>query len=482
MAKPDFFIDMHCHPSLRSMNSNAHPNKQALWESSKNPEINTPIGRWARMQTSDIEKSSQSNLYAYSSNNTKVIVDAMYPVEKGWYNFRKFPKFLVGNKSFEETLQVSTGIEYSRLQALINNPSYVDELQLIYEYLFNNQGPSPDGKHEYELVSSFDDIVKLHSAKPNALAVILSIEGAHALGAGSPVTQNMSLKKQKAYLTDNIKRIKSWDHTPITINLAHHFWNELAGHSKSMKAPMHLVFNQNIGLDKGITELGWHVIEELLSRSNGKRILVDVKHMSVTSRLEYYEFIRRNNFINSDNKIPIVCGHAATNGYKTIRNSVRVPDTNHKLSGSYLNNWSINLSREEINLIHSSGGRIGIMLDKGILGSPTTFKRIDAIKDPEVQKNSYCKLICDNIFNVVEAIGTPEGWNTPMLASDFDGLISHVNRYNNATKLPLLQKDLVEYLEASDYRKDVWFGLKPSEMIYRFMTGNAYDFLKLNFI
>ena len=220
MAKPDFFIDMHCHPSLRSMNSNAHPNKQALWESSKNPEINTPIGRWARMQTSDIEKSSQSNLYAYSSNNTKVIVDAMYPVEKGWYNFRKFPKFLVGNKSFEETLQVSTGIEYSRLQALINNPSYVDELQLIYEYLFNNQGPSPDGKHEYELVSSFDDIVKLHSAKPNALAVILSIEGAHALGAGSPVTQNMSLKKQKAYLTDNIKRIKSWDHTPITINAA----------------------------------------------------------------------------------------------------------------------------------------------------------------------------------------------------------------------------------------------------------------------
>ena len=63
-----------------------------------------------------------------------------------------------------------------------------------------------------------------------------------------------------------------------------------------MKPPVNALLNQNRGMDKGLTELGRHVLRELLSRENGKRIIIDTKHMSVQSRKEYYGFVRNYNY------------------------------------------------------------------------------------------------------------------------------------------------------------------------------------------
>jgi hypothetical protein len=45
------------------------------------------------------------------------------------------------------------------------------------------------------------------------------------------------------------------------------------------------------------------VLRSLLSRENGKRILIDTKHMSLTARKEYYEFVRNYNAINPNDMI-----------------------------------------------------------------------------------------------------------------------------------------------------------------------------------
>ncbi len=478
----DFFVDFHCHPSLRGLNTGYDKSKEGLWLKTQNPHFDSAISRWVRMKTPDLSKESQSNLYAYAKNKTRVIVDAMYPVEKGWYNFRKFPSYIVGKKSIEEILRVATGISEKRLRALIGKTDYFEELQEIYDYLIDNQGSCIDGEYAYKIVRNYQELKSTLEKDDHTLAVIISIEGGHALGAGSPNDLNQPFDIHKKKLIQNIGTIKDWQFPPFFINLSHHYWNQLSGHARSLKTPINLVFNQNKGIDLGITKLGWVVIEELLSNGNGKRVLIDTKHMSVMARKEYYRFIARNNRINSNNKIPIICGHAGVNGYKTINNSVRDADNGTKLKRGYFNNWSINLSREEINIIHQSGGIIGIMLDKGLLGSPATNLKIESSVDSSSISRQYCKLICDNLFEIIKSINHHSAWDVPVLASDFDGLINHIPGYNNAGKLPDLESDLITFLKSSKYQEQYWYGMSPETLVNRFMKENALNFLEKNFI
>jgi microsomal dipeptidase-like Zn-dependent dipeptidase len=47
---------------------------------------------------------------------------------------------------------------------------------------------------------------------------------------------------------------------------------------------------------------------------------------------------------------------------------------------------------------------------------------------------------------VINAVKDKSAWEVPVLGSDFDGVINHVEFYNDASKLPDLQKDLVQQI------------------------------------
>jgi len=480
MHNKDFFIDIHTHPTLRAYNTPILQGQRNHWEKTYNQMEDTPISRWARLKTKDTAKVSQANLYAYAEGNTRVIFDSLYPVEKGFLNFRKMPVMVMGQEKIDQVLRTATGIDHHQLKLLRNRRDYFQELLSQYAFLHKGQGISPDGKHAYKLVRNYTELEEVLKADDHTIAVVVTVEGAHAFDCGLPRVKGEKLLSKKA-LSEHISIVKSWDYPPFFVNLAHHFYNDLCGQTRSFKAIISAAYNQKKGLNKGITELGWHAIHEMLATDNGPRILLDIKHMSVRARREYYRFLETYNRLHPSNPIPVICSHTGINDFETMKDTLAKKDKPGKMKKSDFHNWRINLSYEEIRIIHKSGGLIGIMLDKGLLASANLLDQIKKMDSPEAVKEAFVRMIARNIFGIIKAVGDRSAWDIIALGTDYDGVISHVDPYHDATQLPNLRKDLVAFIKKYQYEKELWFGLEPEEMIQKMMQHNTMDFMRRHF-
>jgi microsomal dipeptidase-like Zn-dependent dipeptidase len=197
--------------------------------------------------------------------------------------------------------------------------------------------------------------------------------------------------------------------------------------------------------------------------------------------MQYYQFIMRHNNIYPEDRIPIICSHTGVNGYESMEESLWWKDNGKKFRGSYYNNWSINLSNEEIRIIHDSRGIVGLMMDKGLLAGPDTLKVVRLMVDVEMKKRIFVRMILDNIFSIIKAVGKRSAWDIITIGSDYDGLITHIDCYENVTKIPVLKMDLIQFLHTTQYKKDLWFELKPEEMMNKIFSTNLYQFLQRNF-
>lgn len=234
---------------------------------------------------------------------------------------------------------------------------------------------------------------------------------------------------------------------------------------------------QSKGKDRGLTELGRHAIRQMLTRENGPRILIDIKHMSVASRQEYYGFIRNYNFLNPEDKIPVIASHAGVNGYKDLATSIRLKDNMKKSKKSVFHKWSINLSNEEIRIIGESDGLVGVMMDKGLLGGIDHINKISTLS-LEKQRVDFCKLIWQNMFQMVEAVGNIKGWDIPAIGTDYDGTITHIDPYDTAAEMPNLRQDMIDLLEETKLQQDLWYDYTPKQLVAKIMNGNAMEFYK----
>lgn len=129
---------------------------------------------------------------------------------------------------------------------------------------------------------------------------------------------------------------------------------------------------------------------------SGKKILFDIKHSSLVSRLQFYalrqKWLQRTG--HEANSFPILASHMGIAGYsyKVIKDKLLVtdqadPDTPdcrvvaydkrkaESRFGFAFNPSSINLYDEDIEQIISSGGYIGISADRRILGADTALRR-----------------------------------------------------------------------------------------------------------
>lgn len=482
MPEKTIIADIHVHPTLKALNSGYPVARKTIWDDIEPVEPRGNIGKFMKSQSNGITKYSQSNFYELAKGNVRVAGVSLTPVEKGFVNGRKIGKLILDKETKVEMNQVICGFAADSLRFLMDNQDYFKELEMDYRYVYDGQGPSPDGKYSYKMVNNYGELARTLAQDDHTLAVVLFVEGAHTLLNEKLLSGKLTPTEAKKEIAENIGIMKSWEVPPFSMGLCHHFYNELCGHSRTIPGLANALFNQMKGLETGFTGLGIRTMKELLSRSNGKRVIIDTKHMSVKGRKEYYNWLRSYNYISEYDKIPIICSHTGVSGYKTMASGARVPENAAKESRRYFCGLNINNSDEEIQIIHESGGLMGIMLDKHRLGGGLFFKQhIQGVTDEVQIKDAYLRIFMDNILHIVKVLGKP-GWDIVCLGTDYDGMIRNIDPYDRSSTMPVFAADLQQFLERHQYERDMWYGYTPEELIRKVMYTNAMSFFERHFV
>jgi microsomal dipeptidase-like Zn-dependent dipeptidase len=245
-------------------------------------------------------------------------------------------------------------------------------------------------------------------------------------------------------------------------------------------------------------------------------VLIDIKHMSLKSRLDFYDHRRKKKY----DRFPILASHMGVTGYSVdewkaaleedilIREgdvpvvSIRI---DRKAAGKWglinknftYNAWSINMMDEDIQEVFNSKGIIGMSLDVRILGWQNILAKGDkdeilswedyrflfpgraaALAKGEVFVESFVKptaeerhplALCFNILHVVwvgKTLTAVDPWKHICIGSDFDGLIDPVVNCRDAEKYSSLQNSLLKWLPVAEkaYREETNSGpLLPAD-------------------
>lgn len=227
------------------------------------------------------------------------------------------------------------------------------------------------------------------------LSAVFTIEGLHCL------RNNMLLDTDQNITNDILQNLDKLRTTAkiISINLTHidnnnNIFSSCAYAYDGLKDTLDDKMLRPFG--NGLPNTGLAIVEEIYNR----KILVDIKHMSIASRLKFYDEIDKGNI----QKHPIICSHGGFTGcwfnsathdetYNDYVFSVRKVGNNQKLlvakpikfKGDLIpaafNASSINLYNEDIVRILQSGGIIGISMDQRVLGFHNKVSRV-AIDNP----------------------------------------------------------------------------------------------------
>ncbi len=397
MRKPRF-IDFHTHPGLKTFfSANLEVERNSCWENVKLPFL----------------------LKLFDLAVLHGGLEAQASLKK--LNRRRGTIALVGLHAYEKamltsTIEIGSGISFSLrdMAKILKIRGYgklmnVDLLDRIcdpdypyFDILNETRIHVERAKHKwpgYKLLQKIDDY------DPCKLNIIFTIEGGHNLFSR---TAGVSVRND---VIRNLERLKLSDNRYFFLGLAHMEQNKLCNHAYGLK-----LFNPEkfIPTKNGITPLGKEVILKALEQPN--RILIDIKHMSLKARLEYYELLEDNNL-----NIPIIASHVGVTGvsynnmpildcienreYNCIKVQYCQPEG---LMHTKFNPWSINLYNEEIPTIIASDGIIALNLDERILG--TKQKKAEGL----IEYFSKHEFNCDRInFPNTQPCGPQEPEDEP---------------------------------------------------------------------
>lgn len=482
----DSYIDLHCHPSLKpygksfkykppKQNRLNRDRKNSIWHYSPPNLLERQVNKLLTLT-----KFTQTDLTALAKANCNIVVISLYPFEKHFLKDK-----ILGFKFISDILvNLAAGVSQKRIDNLRNHNSYFQDLKDEYDYYMqlHNMAQIIDGiTFTYRMVNSYADIKKNISASSSnrkVISLVPTIEGGHAFETGLDRDKNTA---DEATVLNNIETVKNWEHKPFFITLAHHFYNEICGHARSINIGL-IKTQQNRGLDNDISDLGFKVIDRLLDNTQGKRILIDVKHMSTASRKTYYQLLETK---YASEHIPIIASHGAVNGKRSI---VEWEKSDSKLSKEF-SDVDINFYDSEILRIAKSKGIFGLQLDERRIGSKSAVKssRIYWPNKKRRYKNKS-ELIWNQVQQIAEILDKNNlfCWETAAIGSDFDGIINPIKGLWTAENIKDIELYLVE--KAEDYLEKNKLNLQPknqisaSEIIDRLLFINADTFLKRNFI
>jgi hypothetical protein len=272
---------------------------------------------------------------------------------------------------------------------------------------------------------------------------------------------------------------------PLFITFAHHFWNGLCGHARSIPLWVKSIFNQENGLDQGFTAAGRRVAKALLEEQNDENgkllppVYIDIKHMSRKARLEYFEFL--DTFF-ADKNIPVIVSHAGVTGLSAPEGS---KDTAAARENLFMAD-TINFYDDEILRVYDSKGLFGIQLDAKRIGSGKArhYKSWKISKSDTLY--SRAKLVWNQVRHIAELLDRNNryAWGIQSMGTDFDGFIDPISGYWTALEIHELNRHLLKYVE--DYMnhpetiffQDMNRNISADEIVDRIMTSNALGFLK----
>lgn len=475
------YIDLHIHPAMKPLGKSFNrktgvnnPNKNrsdSIW----NYDPPTLLDKLANITTT-LTKFRQADFTSLAKGGADIVVVSLCGLEKGFVMTKLgtgLPGDIIGN--------LVTGLGKKRIDHVQKMDDYFTDLQMEYDFYkqLDEHKVKVDGQWcRYKIVSDFNEIEENRDPDVKTIFVILSIEGTHVFNTG---LQMMGKTATPSEVLGNIDKVKQWDDRLFTACLTHHFNNEMVGHSQSLHGVVRKMCDQTENMDKGFNELGWQLLRKLLDNSEGKRILPDLKHMSVKARNEYYNFLKTE---HPDEIIPLVVSHGAVNGLRSNREKV---EDNPFTQGKFQSD-DINIFDDEIVRIARSGGLLGIQFDERRVGSEMEVKKAGNHLNRRKMLFHQSKLIWNQIQHIAEVLNRHDmfAWDIQCIGTDYDGMVNPLNGFWTAEEMPLfdsyLEKHAYNFIASaqSDNLKN-YNKMTASEIVERFMHGNAYHFLKKNF-
>lgn len=475
------FVDFHTHPSLKPYGKSFK--KNSAGENSANRKQKNSIWFYdspnllerAIQMLTGISKFTQADCTTLSYGNARIICASLYPIERGFFNND------LGTGFFSDLANnFITSVGRERVNYIQNIKDYYEDLVREYEFYLQLNGKFIEidrKQYRYILVTSYEEIERNMNSFPedeSTVYIILTIEGMHVLHSEYREQESPDPSK----IMKNLKHLKQWPHPPFFVTLAHHFFNHLCGHALSLTGLVGNKTDQRVGLNEPFTELGKDVVRELLNNANGKRIYVDVKHMSAIAREQYYHMLNVE-FINE--KIPLIVSHGAANGLRSAGDPVvDGKDTAAKLLAS-----DINFYDEEIVAIAKTKGIFGIQLDERRIASDATLKSTKHAIPINKIRHYRAELLWNQLQHIAELLDRHNlfAWDCIAIGSDFDGIVNPLNGFLTAETFPHLQEYIERYvhnyMEGPGKVKLKQFNqISPSEIVNRLFSLNAIDFLK----
>jgi len=497
-----FFVDIHCHPSMKAyarsfrgnpgMQSNSPKDRSSIWHRDA-PSLFDKIKNYVASLTDFIQSDGISLL----RGRVCVVCLSFYPQEKGFFINK------AGTGIISDALtKLATEFGQERIDYVQQLTSYWEDLQKEMTFLRQgeNQLINIDGKKvRYSIAKSYADIEMADrngELGETRILFVPTIEGAHifdqAMNCYDPWnTYPDGVPDSK--LEVSISRIKDLRLgkngliRPAFITFAHHFWNGLCGHSRSLGGMVKCIIDQENGMDVvGITNAGRKVVHALLDDQideNGTPvppIIIDIKHMSRLSREDYFTILKKE---FPDRQITVIASHAGVTGLsKPGGENV----TKAAQQGLYMTD-SINFYDDEILKIEETKGLFGIQLDERRIASKQTLRDARGNINRRDILYAWSKLVWNQVRHIAELLDMNGrySWGIQCLGTDFDGIIDPINGYWTSKEIDNLDDYLLKH--AYNYLKeikepcplvnDMNKSISPEEIVERVMTSNALNVL-----
>ncbi|HEY8970645.1 MAG TPA: hypothetical protein VIM64_16175, partial [Puia sp.] len=361
------YIDLHCHPSLKpygkSFNSTAGENSSDRYDENSVWFYDAPnLFERAIQLISGVCKFRQSDFTSLAYGHVKIICASLYPIERGFFKNKLGTGVL---SDLADTFVTSAG--WKRVNYVQSVKNYFEDLEREYNFFRQCEGQpvkTDSGTFKYVLARDFSTVQNALSAQENIIVVVMSIEGMHALH------QDIDAPDE-ATAMNNVQRIKQWAHVPFFVTVAHHFNNYLCGHARSLFNIVGNETDQHEGMDAPFSTMGLNVVKALLSKANGKRVHIDIKHMSAKARAEYIALLQTDAY--KDEKIPIIMSHGACTGTRSMDDPTVI---DLQETGPLMLNHDINFYDNELVAMARSQGIIGLQLDERRIAGEATLKHI----------------------------------------------------------------------------------------------------------
>ena len=504
------FFDFHCHPGLKPQFSKPAA-KPSPWDYI-DAKLAVAKG-WSIKINSLFNEvlNSQSNLSQLFQNDVRMIGVILHAPEQ------KIGKVL-GEKSIVNKGKINL-IDKTQLTYLTTG---VHSFELINEELkWLTTAVSPIPGATFKIVKKASDF---DEAEQNTVFGVIIVEGLHCF-FDDPDAPNAKEK-----FTENFNAFTSAN-TVVSMNICHMQQNKFCNHAYGIQ-----LFNPSFFYPEmqSITKWG----EEIISLMISKKILVDVKHMSLRARLDLYRMFK---LPNTEPKYvqPLICTHAGTTGLPIIdrvKYILSTPDDKGSVyelvhlkpksrfyDDVYHNCSSINLYDEDIENIFLSEGIIGLSFDQRILGfaddsgltnvivphdveyishleadfffGPTpanlhvwpddtnvwASEDFDVV-DKAVYPDLHRKFLINNILHILwvaskhASIGLSKAAKQICIGTDFDGLINAIDCCKDANGLQQLKDDMRDEL-TERLNNNGFHALNADVLLDDIFYNNGKDFM-----